>query len=78
MNDHSWRDDAACAGEDTDRFFSDNQTDIKWALDMCASCPVKAACLKDAVDNEERSGIRGGTTATARGRLITANNRRTA
>ena len=64
----SWDAKAACKGEDTERFHSDNQTDIKWALDMCAGCPVKAECLKRALEFED-IGIQGGMTARGRARL---------
>ena len=65
-----WRDKAACKGEDMERFFTENQTDIRWALDMCAACPVKAECLEDDLAQENRHGIRGGMTASARARLL--------
>ena len=64
----SWDDNAACKGEDTERFHSDNQTDIKWALDMCAGCPVRNQCLQDAL-KFDNIGIRGGMTGVARSRL---------
>jgi hypothetical protein len=68
-----WHVKAACLDEDRERFFSDNQTDIKWALNMCAGCPVKNACLKDSLDYGDQHGIRGGTTAKARARMMRGN-----
>lgn len=70
MSDDNWRAKAACRGEDTERFFTDNQTDIKWALDMCNGCPVRTACLNDSLAFEERHGVRGGETATSRARML--------
>jgi WhiB family redox-sensing transcriptional regulator len=61
---------AACKGIHTDVFFPegppntiDNST--QYAKNICASCPVSAPCLKQALD-EDMSGIWGGTTEQER------------
>ena len=56
---------AACSGEDTTIFFPEPgefaKEDTKLAKAICASCNVKDACLKFALENNEY-GIWGGTT----------------
>ena len=63
-----WRDRAACVG----------MTDLDWDGDLrfslfaiCMSCPVKAECLVEALDHEERSdaGVWGGTGPEERRRI---------
>lgn len=66
-----WMDDALCGFEPVD-FFPDppknsekseiaryNQK-VSLAKSVCARCPVRAECLKDATDRDEREGIWGG------------------
>jgi WhiB family redox-sensing transcriptional regulator len=75
--DDSWRDDAACRGEDTDMFFpapSDVVTAAK-AVAVCDTCPVSDACLRDALETGEQHGIRGGL-APHRRRQLRADQRR--
>lgn len=67
--DPSWVDDAACAGMDPDLFFPDRYDDPAPAVAVCRTCPVAAACLAEALQRGERSGIWGGTTPTDRRRL---------
>ena len=60
----------ACAGMFTDMFYE--QTDMydpRRALSVCAVCPVRRECLREAILNDERYGIWGGTTAEQRARL---------
>ena len=63
-----WRDQAACIG----------MTGLDWDGDLrfslfaiCMSCPVKAECLVEALDYEERSdaGVWGGTGPEERRRI---------
>ena len=48
-----WRADAACFGYDPDLWFADTIRGAKQiapiALDVCATCPVRDACLQDAL-----------------------------
>lgn len=76
-----WRASAACRGEDPELFFPVSETaliaqmDIRRAKDICLGCPVRQACLDDAMDVEGRSGvayrhgIRGGLLASERAAL---------
>ncbi len=58
----SWRENAACRDMDTSIFFPEQGH--RWTADIarqtCDSCPVRAACLDEAVTRGER-GIWGGT-----------------
>ncbi|MGW4889623.1 WhiB family transcriptional regulator [Streptomyces murinus] len=61
-----WRDQAACAGQDTDLWFSSN---LSRARKVCGGCLVRAECLYDALQNETPStayGVRGGLTRRER------------
>lgn len=57
----SWVASAACAGSEVD-FHATNPEEIQKALDICASCPVRKACIQEALDNSERMGVWGGAT----------------
>lgn len=63
VDEDNWTVDAACAGTEVD-FYSTKQDDIEKALDICASCPVRKACIQEALDRSERFGVWGGATAT--------------
>ena len=63
--DGSWRDQAACAGVDTEAFFPVGSTgpavevaDVARAI--CSTCPVRADCLRFAVATNQQYGIWGG------------------
>ena len=63
-----WQDAAACAGFPLDLFFGpegeqQHQKPEREAAakNVCARCPVRAACLDDAVTNGIRFGVFGGT-----------------
>lgn len=64
----AWWQDAACRGRPTSWWFPDASDTFttRVALAVCARCPVRAACLADAVELEaiyrQPAGIRGGTT----------------
>lgn len=75
-----WRDRAACAGTDTEAFFPSvgaRRAAYTTALSICASCPVRVACLADAMAIEAgtselyRSGIFGGLTHQQRAAIGT-------
>ena len=66
-----WRDEAACAGLDTELFFpvDDRAPSVEPPRRVCRACPVRAACLADALSTEDparRFGIVGGTTPAER------------
>ena len=64
-----WRDDAACRGADIDLFFPVSEDDAGPAKEICATCPVREACLEWAMATHQEDGIFGGMTATERRRL---------
>lgn len=54
-----------------DIFFADDETEgyvtlLRYAREMCESCPLMAMCLDYAVENYERFGIWGGTSPRTR------------
>ena len=64
-----WRDNAACAGQDTDRFFPQpgDVEGTQWALAWCKTCPVTDECLQAQLAVEPhgldmRYGVFGATT----------------
>ena len=61
-----WRDQSACRDADPETFFP-HPTDTRGlaeALDHCAVCPVKAACLEFALATRQEFGVWGGLTET--------------
>ena len=74
----AWHEQAACAGMDEALFFPLGEGGpagaerIEQAKAVCSACPVRAACLADAMTRESpsaRYGVFGGLTAVERGRL---------
>lgn len=64
-----WYHRAACKGMDTEIFYpvSIKREHAQEALEICATCPVRAECLADAVESADAWAVLGGTTATERG-----------
>lgn len=56
----AWHADAACKGVDPELFFSSQPVDIRSALALCSSCPVRENCAADAIERGEEQGIWGG------------------
>lgn len=82
----TWRDHAACKGVDTDLFYPSEHDDrdlrqharvvYTAARQICMACPVRAACLDDALAAGEVSyGMRGGMSPTERRGLLGHNGR---
>ncbi|HEX7168415.1 MAG TPA: WhiB family transcriptional regulator [Acidimicrobiales bacterium] len=65
----TWRAKAACRDLDTDIFFPDSEEDAAPALSVCASCPVREACLEFALATRQHDGVWGGTTEAQRKRI---------
>lgn len=67
----SWRQDAACAGSDPNLFFpsGDDEAQVDKAKDVCATCPVREACLQYALTTNQTDGVWGGLTGAERRRL---------
>src|SRR4051794_22346437 len=64
-----WSVDAACRASDPDALFvqgaAQNQAKV-----ICRSCPVRIACLADALDNRVEFGVWGGMTERERRALL--------
>ncbi|GAA3610608.1 WhiB family transcriptional regulator [Microlunatus ginsengisoli] len=56
----------ACAGTDTETWFSTVPADQVVCLRICADCPVREACLAGALARDEQWGIWGGRIFTPR------------
>jgi WhiB family redox-sensing transcriptional regulator len=65
----AWTAQAACRGTDTEIFYPVTPDEEAEALSICATCPVRAQCLDDAIRNREIYGIWGGTTPEQRRRI---------
>lgn len=65
-----WHDLAACAGDDWERFFSEDRkvrvTLANQAKRMCHECPVAPRCLEHALTKREEFGIWAGTSGLQR------------
>lgn len=71
MTDTNWRDRAACGMNDAARFFPGANASTAEAKRLCQSCPVREACLQDALDSKDvYAGIRAGLSADERRVLI--------
>ena len=49
----------AC-GTSPDLFFAESPQDVARAKELCAGCPVRAACLAEALERGEPWGVWGG------------------
>jgi WhiB family redox-sensing transcriptional regulator len=70
MTSITWRDQAACRGLDPEIFYPVSDEDADAAKAVCATCPVREACLEYALANRERDGVWGGATERERRRMI--------
>jgi WhiB family redox-sensing transcriptional regulator len=74
VSKHAWRHLAACRDADTELFFQPEHGDYRQALAFCRECPVRIACLADALATESgngsRHGMRGGLAPKARAKLV--------
>jgi WhiB family redox-sensing transcriptional regulator len=66
----AWRSKAACRGLDPAVFYPPSDEEAGEAKAVCASCPVREACLEYALANRERDGVWGGATERERRRII--------
>lgn len=68
-----WTAYATCApmtGADRERFFPTRGEPSELAVRVCEECPVRAACLADALVRDERWGVWGGLTTSQRDRFM--------
>lgn len=76
----NWRDDASCRNK-ANRYFDPWDSDDKalepsaTAARLCAACPVRRACLIEAIANAEPYGTWGGLTLKQRKQLTRARTR---
>ncbi|MGQ0479997.1 MAG: WhiB family transcriptional regulator [Pseudonocardia sp.] len=69
--DTHWREEALCAQTDPEIFFPEVGENPKAARQVCAACPVRTACLTDALRRRDIAfGVRGGLTPTERRALL--------
>jgi len=74
----TWIDNAACVGEPSSTFYLGDGEHMRpgrfdRARDLCSACPVRQACLDDALELEKgwgSHGFRGGLTADERMKII--------
>lgn len=75
MNDTpwSWRNQAACKGQDTSLFFPIRGEDFRPAVAICNTCSVSNECLEEAlsIDRHFDHGIYGGMSGRQRQRIRT-------
>jgi WhiB family redox-sensing transcriptional regulator len=58
----NWRRRATCRGMDPEVFYPETPEQDEIALLVCAACPVREACLEDAMRRNETLGTVGGMT----------------
>lgn len=70
----SWRDQAACAGEDTELFYpvsvaTSGHRQVEAAKQFCRRCPSVEDCLAWALDHKEK-GVWGNTSEVEREAML--------
>ena len=63
-----WRLDAACRHLDTATFFPESVDGVAAAMEICAGCPVRGACLEFALVTRQDDGVWGGLDENERRR----------
>uniref|UniRef100_A0AAU2VHU8 Transcriptional regulator WhiB n=1 Tax=Streptomyces sp. NBC_00008 TaxID=2903610 RepID=A0AAU2VHU8_9ACTN len=77
----NWRERAACRDEDPDLFFPIGTTgpalvQTEDAKAVCHGCPVRAECLRWALENSQDTGVWGGLDEAERRALKRRSRRR--
>ena len=62
----AWHRDAACRDTDVNLFVGRHGSSTATARAICATCPVAADCLAEALADPQLVGIWGGTSARER------------
>lgn len=80
MTTTNWRDQAACLGQDTERFYPVGSTgraveQAEEAKAICQAYPVATQCLEWALENNQHDDIWGGKTEDERRSLRRARQR---
>ena len=68
-NPNDWRKDSACRDLDTAVFFPETDEATATAKAVCASCPVREACLEFALITRQDDGVWGGLDEQERRRV---------
>jgi WhiB family transcriptional regulator, redox-sensing transcriptional regulator len=58
--DNQQQPELPCHVSDPDLWFADSPTDLERAKELCTNCPVRRACLAEALDRAEPWGVWGG------------------
>ena len=65
----AWQQHGACRGVDPNMFFPERGESVREAKAVCARCPVRAECLRYALENHEARGVWGGLSGRERRQL---------
>lgn len=66
---NDWRQGAACRDLDTAVFFPETEGGVATAKAVCATCPVRDACLDFALITRQDDGVWGGLDENERRRV---------
>lgn len=69
MATQDWRREAACRNSDVEIFFPATEEGAGPAKAVCATCPVRSACLEWALATRQQEGVWGGLSESERRRL---------
>jgi WhiB family transcriptional regulator, redox-sensing transcriptional regulator len=64
-----WFEEAACTQSDPDAWYPSKGAAWREAKRICVGCPVRAPCLKYALDTNQKDGIWGGLSVNERRKL---------
>lgn len=64
--DLDWRDDALCAGTDSEQWYPEKGEAVRPAKLICRRCPSRVPCLGFALDMQDPYGIWGGLSREER------------
>jgi WhiB family transcriptional regulator, redox-sensing transcriptional regulator len=67
-----WMTAARCREHDPDVFFARGAAQSRRAVRICGSCPVRAECLRYAIEHGIDFGVWGGMTERQRRRYVRA------
>lgn len=70
LRDKTWMALAKCKNTEPSLFFSHDEVRVREAQQVCATCPVRLACLACALDNNLSDGVWGGTSEQERRRVV--------
>jgi WhiB family redox-sensing transcriptional regulator len=68
--DTEWMAVGNCAHQSPATFFPSDGVGVEVARRICASCPVKEACLEHALSNRIDHGVWGGASERERRRIL--------